>query len=155
MHRFVIHLAMAMVALGFLLPSLGCFELAQIISDSNNPIFNLGDSGLPTDGFSGDDGGSSGGEAPVVSLRASNTSPAVNEEVVLTCLLTRGDRVNLEFGFQPNSGRVVVDPTVGTARLIITEADLGASFSFTCSATNAFGTSPPSNRVLIIPFGQP
>ena len=155
MHRFINRLTVASIATCLTLPSLGCVELVQLISDQDGPLFSSGDSALPTDGASNGGGGIGAGDLPVVSLRASNTSPAANEEVLLTCRLSSGDREDLVFSFQPRSARIVVDRSRGTARIVVTEADIGASFTFTCSATNAVGTGSPSNAVLIIPFAQP
>lgn len=152
---------MAIAGVLLLLACPACTELAQIIAEQVGTPFELGSSGVPTGGGSGDSGsgggGSSDGEGvvPVVSLRASNTSPAVNEELILTCSLVRGDRDGLRFDFQPNSGRLVVNRTTGTGRMVLTEADIGAALSFTCSASNAFGTGEPSRPVLVIPIAQP
>ncbi len=155
MHRFLYRLMMASIATCSMMPCVGCIELEQLITGQDGSLFGSGDSALPTDGASNGGGGIGTGDLPVVSLRASNTSPAANEEILLTCLLRSGDREDLVFSFQPRSARIVVDRSRGTARIVVTEADIGASFTFTCSATNAAGTGSPSNAVLIIPFAQP
>jgi len=88
-----------------------------------------------------------------VMLSASRTTPAVNEEVELTCVLVEGDPTGVTFQFQPPDGRLAVDNQAGTASFIVTAADVGDQPEFTCTATDEETTSPPSNRVVIEPIG--
>ena len=95
------------------------------------------------------DGDSDG--VPVVSLRVSNPFPQMNETVTLTCSLDPGSPTATTFDFQPNDGRLDQGRTAGTAEFTPSESDLGADFTYTCTATNVFGTSARSTPVTISP----
>lgn len=85
-----------------------------------------------------------------VTLTASNPTPQLNEQVELRCSVTGGSAGTVSFSFQPSQELSSINPDAGTASLIIDQTDLGASQAFTCSATNAAGTGPPSNTVVIL-----
>jgi hypothetical protein len=91
------------------------------------------------------------GQAPTVTLRASNQTPGLGEEVVLRCSIVSVDSSPATFAFQSSFGRLSVDEQAGTARFTVEESDLGTEITATCTATNDFGTSRPSNRVTILP----
>lgn len=101
----------------------------------------------------GDNGGDldSDGTVPVVMLSVSNPTPQVSEQVMLTCSTIYGDQAGVTFDFQPADGRLIVNRTAGTALLIVAEYDAGAAFAYTCTATNEYGTSRPSNEQVIVP----
>lgn len=101
------------------------------------------------------DNGSNGDSIPTVRLFASNPAPQLNEEVTLTCTILSGDETNVTFDFEPASARLIVDEDLGTASFIVSETEIGVSFTFTCTARNDYGTSPPSNSVLITPAAAP
>lgn len=130
-----------------------CIELQLLLTGQTpggDDEANDNDNGSSNDN-SGNDNDSLDGLIPRVALSVSNPAPQVNEEVILTCQIISGQSTGALFDFQPNSGRLIVNPTLGTASLIIAESDVGASFTFTCTAANEFGTSNPSTPRLIIP----
>lgn len=86
---------------------------------------------------------------PVVSLSASNPTPQVNEDVILTCTADGGNS-GLTFDFQPTIGRLFVNDRTGVATFTVDESDVGQAFSFTCTGTNDQGTSEPSNEQMIL-----
>jgi hypothetical protein len=100
----------------------------------------------------GDGSGANGNGVPAVVLSVTNPTPQLNEQVVLQCSVVGADTRETTFGFQPADGRLWVNQTAGTASLVIEETDVGGpGLAFTCTATNAFGTSEPSNQVVIMP----
>ena len=106
-----------------------------------------------SDGTLPDGGGSgpgNGGTGPAVSLRVSNPTPQLNEEVILTCVLVDGSGANVTFDFQSAGGRLLVDHNAGTARFIVQESDVGAALTFTCTASDESGTGNRSNSLTII-----
>ncbi|MEK7710867.1 MAG: hypothetical protein AAB341_03130 [Planctomycetota bacterium] len=115
------------------------------------PLPNGGGDGSPPGG-GGDDGGD---RVPVVSLQASNTTPQLNEQVVLQCSIVSGGNGSARFAFQPTSGRLIVNANTGRATFIVTETDLSISFQFTCTAENDAGLSDPSSEVVITPSAAP
>ena len=130
----------------------GCVEIAFMLGvgggrGSGGGVAPDGENGLPPANGSAD--------IPVVTLTASNTSPQadedVAEEVLLVCVVEGGQGAGSAFAFQPDDGRLIVDEQTGTASFIPSAADVGQAFSYTCTATNALGTSAPSNQVTIIP----
>jgi hypothetical protein len=130
-----------------------CIEL-QLLLSGQYP--QNGDGGSDNDNASnGNDNGGDEDPIPRVRLSVSNPAPQPNEEVNLTCEITAGDESNATFAFQPQAGQLIVNATAGTASFIVNEVDIGASLSFTCTATNEHGTSPPSNSVLIIATAAP
>ena len=102
----------------------------------------------PSDGNGSDPG--DGGTDLAVTLRVSNRTPRPNESVSLTCSLVSGGRADVTFSFQPQDGRLDVDPVAGTARYIVQESDVGAARTFTCTARDENGTGEPSNPQTII-----
>jgi hypothetical protein len=86
-----------------------------------------------------------------VTLSVSNPTPRPNEQVTLTCRLTNAGDGNLTFDFQPAGGRLVVNHAAGTAGFIVQESDVGVAMTFTCTASDGGGTSPPSDPRTIIP----
>ncbi len=97
----------------------------------------------PSDGNGGDPG--DGGGNLAVTLRVSNPTPRANQLVTLTCTLVSGNRDNVTFNFQPQDGRLIVDPDAGTARFIVQESDVGVARTFTCTASDENGVGEPSN----------
>lgn len=116
------------------------------------PLTNGSGDGSPPGG-GGDDGGSD--QVPLVSLQASNTTPQLNEQVVLQCSIVAGGNGSARFSFQPTSGRLIVNANTGRATFIVTETDLNVSFQFTCTAQDDAGMSDPSNEVVITPSVAP
>ena len=93
-----------------------------------------------------------GNGVPRVVLIVTNPTPQLNEQVVLQCSVLGADTRETTFGFQPDDGRLWVNHTAGTASFVIEETDVGGpGLTFTCTATNAAGTSEPSNQVVIMP----
>jgi hypothetical protein len=86
-----------------------------------------------------------------VTLSVSNPTPQPNEQVTLTCALTDVGSGNVTFDFQPADGRLIVDHAAGTADFIVQESDVGLAMTFTCTASDGGGTSPPSSPRTIIP----
>ncbi len=127
----------------------GCVEIAFILRGGSG---SSADGGGATDPFgnSGSVGGNTDG-VPVARLTASNTSPSVQEEVVLTCTRIAGDATGITFAFAPDNGRLAVNERQGTASFIVSESDVNQEFVFTCTATNDAGAGGPSNSVVIIP----
>ena len=99
--------------------------------------------------------GNGNGLVPQVRLSVSNPAPQLSEEVRLTCEIVVGDAAGAAFAFQPPSGQLVVNAATGIASFFVSEADIGISFSFTCTAANQYGTSPPSNSAFFIPTAPP
>ncbi|MDO8630899.1 MAG: hypothetical protein Q7R41_10435 [Phycisphaerales bacterium] len=116
------------------------------------PLPNDSGDGSPPGG-GGVDGGSD--QAPLVSLQASNTTPQLNEQVVLQCSIVAGENGSARFAFQPTSGTLIVNANSGRATFLVSETDLGVSIPFTCTAENDAGTSDPSNEVVITPSVAP
>jgi len=117
------------------------------------PLPNGSGDGSPPDGGGGGDGGSD--QVPLVSLQASNTTPQLNEQVVLQCSIVSGGNGSTRFAFQPTLGRLIVNANTGRATFIVSETDLSVSFQFTCTAENDAGISDPSNEVVITPSVGP
>jgi hypothetical protein len=105
--------------------------------------------GTPPPGGNGPDAGDDGA-ALAVTLLVSNPAPRPNEQVNLTCSLVDGGGANVTFNFQPEDGRLVVDPDAGTASFIVQESDVGSALTYTCTASDENGTSEPSNSQIII-----
>lgn len=128
----------------------GCIEILSAL-DAIEPGATNGapSSGGGNDGPDGDDSGG----VPVASLRVSNPFPQVSETVTLTCSAEGGSSDGLSFDFQPNDGRLDRGRTAGTADFTVSPSDISVEFSYTCTATNVFGTSDRSNAVSIIPTG--
>jgi hypothetical protein len=116
------------------------------------PLPNGSGDGSPPGG-----GGNGGGsdQVPLVSLQASNTTPQLNEQVVLQCSIVSGGNGSVRFAFQPTFGRLVVNANTGRATFIVSETDVGVSIHFTCTAEIDAGTSDPSNEVVITPSVAP
>ena len=129
----------------------GCVELL-ILLGGEFPASENGTMPPPGNGEPPPDGSSDG--RPVVRLTASNLSPTAQEEVVLTCEAFAGDSTNLVFDFSSSTQRLIVDQTLGTARFIVSDSDIGTEFSLTCTAMSSEGTSAPSNQVVVIPVGD-
>lgn len=137
---------LALAALALALPPAGCIELQYYLGG----IVPGGDG----PGITNDNGEPSDNDNVTTDLRvnlaASNLAPTVNEELQLTCTVIEGDPLGVTYAFLPELGRLVVDGNAGTASLVITEADIGVSYEFTCTATDEDGTSPPSNSVIVV-----
>ncbi len=129
----------------------GCIDLQLALQGA---IQDLAGEPPPTDGQNEGSEPSVDGSVPAVTLRVSNPSPQLNEEVLLTCSIISGDTAGVTFDFQPADGRLFVDHQAGTATFIVEQADSGAAFTFTCTATNQNGTSEPSDEQVIIPTFQ-
>lgn len=127
---------------------IGCIEIQQFIAASS-PTDNGGSQSgsVPADQEPTDP---QTGEVPVVRLTASNPSPQLNDEVLLSCVVENETTGFIQFEFQPDD-RLFVDQARGTAGLIIEASDLGSALTFTCRATSSAGQSQPSNQVLLIP----
>ena len=106
---------------------------------------------LPGNGGGQDPNGEPHEDAPVVQLAVSNSSPQLSEEVVLTCSVIDGSTENAIFDFQTDSDRLVIDPVTGMATFIVEQSDIDVGLPVTCTASNAFGASSPSNEQLILP----
>ena len=94
------------------------------------------------------------GDPPIVTLSASNTTPNLGEEVVLTCRQVGGDMTAMDgvrFDFQTTGRSLNVNALAGVARFVVDESDLNAAFSVSCSATNDAGTGASSNTLVILP----
>jgi len=128
----------------------GCIEIQALLSGSF-PTDSVPGGSNGDDGFPGNGGTPQG--APAVTLRVSNPSPGLNETVFLTCTRVSGGTSGLSFSFQPETSRLSVNQSAGTASITVSEPDIGTEFIFTCTAVNDFGTSGPSNRVSVIPTG--
>lgn len=102
------------------------------------------------DGSSGN-GNDTGDEVPVVMLSVSNQTPQVNEEVTLTCSVVTGTSIGVTFDFQPEDGSLIVNHSTGRALFIVSDYDAGTALAYTCTGTNANGTSRPSAEVVIFP----
>ncbi|MBU0718257.1 MAG: hypothetical protein KJ749_08420 [Planctomycetes bacterium] len=127
----------------------GCIELQAALT---GVLAGTGGTSQATgDGGNGSTDGTSSDTVPAVSLTVSNPNPMINEEVVLRCSATSGGTTGLTYAFQPAAPLVDVNNAAGTAVFIASEGDAGAEFSFTCTATNAAGTSNPSSAQSIIP----
>jgi len=148
-------LRVAFLALAFAAVASGCVEICAALNGGFEGCIPGDDDGGTADGSITPPNEDDSADLPRVALSVSNTSPAVNEEVLLTCTLTAGDSTSLRFGFQPSLGRLAVDRVRGTASFVVTAADVGAAFEFTCTAANEAGTSEPSNSVLVLPVGGP
>jgi hypothetical protein len=123
----------------------GCTALEAILQGVFAPS--------PDDGSDGGD--TNGPGVPAVTLTVSNPTPQLNETVVLQCSVIGSAGETVTFAFQPDDPRLIVNPTTGTASFVVQESDVvGAGLTFTCTATSAGGTSPPSNEVVIIPTGS-
>jgi hypothetical protein len=110
----------------------------------------FGFSGCVLPGTDGDPNGSDG-TAPFVTLTVSNPTPQINEEVSLVCTVVAGTGTGTSFDFQPDDGRLIVNPATGLALLVVSELDVGSALTYTCTATNTNGTSQPSTAVTIFP----
>ncbi|MGB2988200.1 MAG: hypothetical protein WBE26_20215 [Phycisphaerae bacterium] len=135
-----------LIAIGVL--ATGCIELRLALQDI---VDGPTDGSSPTDGTDGEPADDADGNAPIVTLHASNTTPQVNEEVILTCSLVNSDTGPATFDFQPADGRLFVDHARGSASFIVEEADVSVAITLTCTATNNSGTSEPSNEQVITP----
>lgn len=130
----------------------GCVELGILLGDGWP---NGSTDGSATDGSDGDDQppDSNGPDGvPVVRLDVSNSNPLAGEELLFECTLVEGNSDGVTFAFQPAGGRLIVDPQSGTALYVVDQSDVGVELVVTCTATNAFGTSEPSNQQVIIPM---
>lgn len=123
----------------------GCGEFRPVLPDGSDTMPGTGDAMTTNDGEDSN--------PPAVRLTVSNPSPLVNEEVLLSCVVTSGNSASVSFSFQSNAGRLSVNSTTGRAGFIVSESDFGTEFIFTCIATSAAGTSRPSNRLVVIPVG--
>jgi hypothetical protein len=128
----------------------GCVEFAALLGVAHPGGVTDGPAGGESNGDSQppDSGGSD--TIPVVRLAVSNPNPLTGEEVLFTCTLVDGDAENVTFAFQSTADRLVVDPQAGTASYIVEQSDVAVELPVTCTATNAAGTSEPSNRQVII-----
>jgi hypothetical protein len=133
---------------GLLSLAAGCIEL-QLIGQDTQP--GADGTSTPTDGSDTDSDVDAGQNVPEVTLRVSNPTPQVNEQVVLTCAVVNDAASPITFDFQPARGRLLVDRARGTASFIVAEADIGAALSFTCTAANDSGISQASDVQRIIP----
>ena len=126
----------------------GCIELQAILSG----ILPHTDA-TPGDGGQDEppDSDATDGDDFAVGLSASNPTPQVNEEVFLTCGVTRGDADGVVFDFQPANSRLAVDGRGSVASFIIQETDVGQSFTFTCSGRNGLGETATSFPQTISP----
>lgn len=106
----------------------------------------------PGDGGDVPNGGDTDG-VPTVSLRISNAFPRVNETVTLTCVLDAGSTQGLTYDFQSDDGPLDRGRSGDTAQFTPSVSDANVTFTFTCRATNVFGTSGRSNAVTVIPTG--
>ncbi len=146
--------ARIILLLGLLaIPTSGCVELQALLGGT--PANQGGGSG-GSGGSAGSGGGDStpdtGGEGlATVVLRVSNATPELDESVTLTCTVESGSTDGLSFDFTSTLGRLDVDRQRGVAGFIVEQSDLGVAFSFSCSATNRFGTGPRSPSVVVIP----
>jgi hypothetical protein len=127
----------------------GCIELRAALQGA---LDGTGRDGAPIND-SGDEppDDDAVGDVPAVMLIVSNPTPVINEEVLLSCLVTNDVSGPVSFDFQPASGRLFIDPQRGTASFFVEQSDLGATFVFTCTATNENGTSPLSNEQIVSP----
>jgi len=85
-----------------------------------------------------------------VTLLVSNPTPRPNESVRLTCSLVNVGGASVSFNFQPQDGRLIVDPVAGTASFIVQESDVGAALTYTCTASDENRVGEPSNSQTII-----
>ncbi len=129
-------------------PVVGCIELQVALEGAIRDMNR--DGHLDRDNGDGSADGP-GTDVPVATLTVSNPTPQVNEEVLLTCLVTNDVSGPLTYEFQPGDGRLFSDPRLGTASFFVEQADVGTAFVFTCTAANENGTSEPSNEQLITP----
>lgn len=117
-------------------------------------MFALGACGPPEfvflDGIDPPDSGNGTDQVRAV-LRASNVTPQVNEEVVLTCSVEGNDVDVVRFFFQPLASPLTVDQIAGTGRFIVRESDIGQTFQFSCSAQLASGQTLASGAVVVTP----
>ncbi len=136
------------VVLGF---TTGCIELQEALQGALIEVLAGGAPGLPTDGDAPSDDPDAADSILVVTLSVSNPTPQLNEQVQLRCTAAGGDTSDVTFDFQPSAELVSIDRDAGTASLIIDAADLGTGLSFTCTGTNAAGTSARSSTQVILP----
>lgn len=141
-----------LAAVPFLFSAPGCLEIRDALEGSLTEAFGLpaGPGGLEPTGDSAADSDDSIGSVPQVRLSVSNPTPQLNEAVGLTCSVVGGSSEAVTFDFQP-AGRLIVNRAAGTATFIVLETDLGVAATFTCTGTNAEGTSPPSDSLVFIP----
>ena len=134
------------------LSALGCADFSPLLPGSSGPP-GAGDSGNVND----NDGGEVDPSSLAVRLQASNPTPTLNEEVILTCSLVEGDpfpgdparRVTYEFA--PDTGRLSVDANSGVARFVISDGDLNAAVTFTCRAVvDGSERGQVSNAVVVV-----
>lgn len=133
----------------------GCVEIQAILSgiaDTSDGGNSPSDGGGITPG-DGTDGNGSADALPVVTLTVSNSSPTINEEVLLTCRSDDPAQPVSIFAFQPAIDLIGINSLQGTAAFIPSAADVSTAFQFTCTGTNSFGTGEPSAPQLIIPVG--
>jgi hypothetical protein len=127
----------------------GCIEILSALN-AIQPGDTNGTQSPDDDGIDPNGNGDSDG-IPVVSLRVSNPFPQMNETVALTCSLDAGNTEGLTFDFQPDDGFLDQGRRAGTAEFTASEPDINVEFTYTCTATNAFGTSNRSNTVTVLP----
>lgn len=113
--------------------------------------------GQQSEGTSNDNDSNTGGNTNdnsasrlTVRLTASNVTPTVGEEVVLTCSVVTGSNAGLTFTYEPMSTRLNVNAQTGRATFIVSEPDVGVAFMVRCFAANAMGDSATSDMVTII-----
>ncbi len=112
-----------------------------------DPVPNINDN---AGNNSNNDNGAADMIVPSVTLTVNNPSPQVLEPVVLTCRTTNTPGGSVTYSFSPDN-RLVVDSLTGQATFIVNEADVNASLTFTCSASNEAGASAPSTPAIVIP----
>lgn len=127
----------------------GCVEIPILLGLGNH---QPGNGSTPSDGNGAapDNDGNSVG--PLAILSASTLAPAVGEEVTLSCRAARDPIGTLSFSFQSTATALNIDAQSGTARFVVSDADVNAEIPVTCRATDDSGTGPVSNRVVILPF---
>ena len=96
------------------------------------------------DGANSPGGGANDDASGIATLEISNAVPAVNEEVILRCSSTGADPATTTFTYQPTTNRLSVDETTGIARFVVSESDVGGTFTFTCTAHTVVGSTEPS-----------
>ena len=129
----------------------GCVELQNALRD----IMPDGSgSGFPSgDGSDGGDEGQDDGTL-TATLAVSERFPNAADEITLSCQADGGVSP-LSFDFEPADRLTFVDHTRGQARFIVDQADMGASLSFACTATDSAGTTVRSEPVIVQPTMPP
>lgn len=120
------------------------------------PVVPGDGSGSNGDGGGGNNGGGSNGDGDpmpaTVRLVASNSTPGVGEEVLLTCVVMPAPDAGTDYSFEP-ADRLDIDERGGTARFIVDVTDVGVSLTFRCAATDNSGETVRSPAVTVIPSG--